>query len=289
LYKDRESQLRAIEKTFEDVKVPVNEHYSKPGVVAIQELSLFPDFDLWKYPFAQVIFDADPAPVGQSAETQTEQMSQALIRGMMDESGEQFVAYFLPTEDTLTKRRRDSEEGCPYVPEEVYDYKLAREYNWTVKNKASKGYEENYFFVFRQDGVFYNELETRVRLSRRRAKEGLPKVPNSRLLVVHREQTEQEEAAQNSRLVQLQTIQEEDEAAVAAAAEGDEQQNEANDKMEENGEQEEQAAASGDEDANGGEEESDGRKSENESEHSGDGAAGNSSGDDSDEVQSDDS
>ena len=42
-----------------------------------------------------------------------------------------------------------------------YDYKLAREYNWTVKNKASKGYEENYFFVFRPEGVFYNELETR--------------------------------------------------------------------------------------------------------------------------------
>jgi len=42
-----------------------------------------------------------------------------------------------------------------------YDYALAREYNWNVKNKASKGYEETYFFVFRDDGVYYNELETR--------------------------------------------------------------------------------------------------------------------------------
>jgi hypothetical protein len=42
-----------------------------------------------------------------------------------------------------------------------YDYTLAREYNWNVKNKASKGYEETYFFVVREDGVFYNELETR--------------------------------------------------------------------------------------------------------------------------------
>jgi len=39
--------------------------------------------------------------------------------------------------------------------------RLAREYNWNVKNKASKGYEENYYFVFREDGVYYNELETR--------------------------------------------------------------------------------------------------------------------------------
>lgn len=46
LYKDRESQLAAIEKTFEDVKTQVNEHYSKPGVVAIQELPLSPDFDV---------------------------------------------------------------------------------------------------------------------------------------------------------------------------------------------------------------------------------------------------
>ena len=43
-----------------------------------------------------------------------------------------------------------------------YEYKLAREYNWNVKNKASRGYEENYFFVFRSGrGVYYNELETR--------------------------------------------------------------------------------------------------------------------------------
>ena len=32
----------------------------------------------------------------------------------------------------------------------------------------SKGYEENYFFVFRDDAVTYNELETRVQLRKRR-------------------------------------------------------------------------------------------------------------------------
>lgn len=65
--------------------------------------------------------------------------------------------------------------GSPFSPQERngavdlvplilirYDYKIAREYNWNVKNKASKGYEENYFFIFREgDGVYYNELETR--------------------------------------------------------------------------------------------------------------------------------
>lgn len=79
----------------------------------------------------------------------------------MDESGEQFVAYFLPTEETLEKRRRDFSNSVEYEDEEEYEYKMAREYNWNVKSKASKGYEENYFLVIRQDGVYYNELETR--------------------------------------------------------------------------------------------------------------------------------
>ena len=45
--------------------------------------------------------------------------------------------------------------------EAEYDYVMHREYNWNVKNKASKGYEENYFFITRDDKVYYNELETR--------------------------------------------------------------------------------------------------------------------------------
>lgn len=78
----------------------------------------------------------------------------ACCRGVMDESGEQFVAYFLPLEETLEKRRRDFTAGIDYADDEEYEYKMAREYNWNVKSKASKGYEENYFLVMRQDGVY---------------------------------------------------------------------------------------------------------------------------------------
>lgn len=80
IYTDRESQLEAIEKTFTDVKVPLNMHYSKPGVHVVEELPVYPDFDLWKYPCAQVIFDSDPAPVGRPVPAQLEEMSQAMIR-----------------------------------------------------------------------------------------------------------------------------------------------------------------------------------------------------------------
>jgi RNA polymerase II-associated factor 1 len=88
IYKDRDSQIAAIEKTFVDAKLPVEEHFNKPGVYATETLSLYPDFSLWKNPCAQVIFDSDPAskprPSGQSStkpSAHTEEMSQAMIRG----------------------------------------------------------------------------------------------------------------------------------------------------------------------------------------------------------------
>ncbi len=41
-----------------------------------------------------------------------------VFRGMMDESGEQFVAYFLPTEETMRKRKADFVEEVEYTPEQ---------------------------------------------------------------------------------------------------------------------------------------------------------------------------
>lgn len=210
LYKDRDSQIKAIEKTFHNATVPITKHYSKPGVTPVEVLPVFPDFDLWKHPFAQVIFDSDPAPKNTNTSAQVEEMSQAMIRGAVDESGEQFVAYFLPTEETRTKRKRDQEDNVLYQPDDVYDYVLAREYNWNVKNKLSKGYEETYFFVFRDDVVYYNELETRVRLSKRR-KLGATQVAKSRLIVKHRDLFDKEIAAQDARLLMLEVPQEEEE------------------------------------------------------------------------------
>lgn len=172
LYLDREAQIKAIEKTFEDNSIEITKHYSKPGVVPVEILPVLPDFENWKYPCAQVIFDFDPAPINKGTAAAIEEMSQAMIRGVMDESGEQFVAYFLPTDDTMDKRRRDFTNDIIYEDDEEYEYKMAREYNWNVKSKASKGYEENYFFVLRNEGIYYNELETRVRLSKRRQKVG---------------------------------------------------------------------------------------------------------------------
>ncbi|XP_026490376.2 RNA polymerase II-associated factor 1 homolog [Vanessa tameamea] len=211
LYMDRDSQIKAIEKTFEDNKKPIEKHYSKPGVTPVEVMSVFPDFDMWKYPCAQVIFDSDPAPADKNIAGQIEAMSQAMIRGVMDESGEQFVAYCLPTEDTIQKRRRDIAENIPYLDGDTYEYKMAREYNWNVKSKASKGYEENYFLVVRNHCIYYNELETRVRLSKRRARAGAAAQALTRLVVTHRPLSAPEHRMLRLREKQLEPPQEEDE------------------------------------------------------------------------------
>uniref|UniRef100_A0A8D0DST1 RNA polymerase II-associated factor 1 homolog n=1 Tax=Salvator merianae TaxID=96440 RepID=A0A8D0DST1_SALMN len=212
IYKDRDSQIAAIEKTFEDAQKTISQHYSKPRVTPVEVMPVFPDFKMWINPCAQVIFDSDPAPKDTSGAAALEMMSQAMIRGMMDEEGNQFVAYFLPVDDTMRKRKRDQDEEMDYAPEDVYEYKIAREYNWNVKNKASKGYEENYFFIFREgDGVYYNELETRVRLSKRRAKAGVQSGTNAVLVVKHRDMNEKELEAQEARKAQLENHEPEEE------------------------------------------------------------------------------
>ena len=69
-----------------------------------------------------------------------------------------------------------------------YNYKLIREYTWSVKKNTDL--EENCNFIFRDDGVYYNTLATRVRLNKRRAKGG--KISNIRLAVKYRNYTRDE-------------------------------------------------------------------------------------------------
>lgn len=44
---DRDSQIKAIEKTFEDNKKSIERHYSKPNVVPVEILPVYPDFKVF--------------------------------------------------------------------------------------------------------------------------------------------------------------------------------------------------------------------------------------------------
>ena len=97
-----------------------------------------------------------------------------------------------------------------YDEDTEYEYKMSREYNWNVKSKANKGYEENYFVVERNGGLFYNELETRVRLTKRRLKAG-QQASNSKLVVKHRPLNKQELKMQRYRERNLEPPNEDEE------------------------------------------------------------------------------
>lgn len=112
---------------------------------------------------------------------------------------------------------------------------MTREYNWNVKSKTSKGYEENYFFIFddKDKRVYYNELETRVRLSKRRSKTE-SHATNSKLVVKHRPPVEQEEYLQKLRLRMLEKPMDDDDEDEKNAGDDDQESNK-NDEDEERG------------------------------------------------------
>ena len=52
-------------------------------------------------------------------------------RGMMDENNEQFVAYFLPSPYTITKREEDERDGISFRPdEELSDFRASSVCVW---------------------------------------------------------------------------------------------------------------------------------------------------------------
>lgn len=192
---DKESQVRAINQTFEAAQQPIREHPNKPGVHATRVMPLFPDYENYKYFFAYVRFDNEPLDSSKS-----DQMSQAIIRGAYDqELQESFVVYFLPTEVTMTDRLLDQRNGLNYTEGKEYEYKSSREYSWSAKQNDQS---DHFFFVFRDDEVYYNRLSMDVVLKKRRNKSQNATI--STLVVKNREMDEEELEGQRGKLVQLE-------------------------------------------------------------------------------------
>lgn len=194
IFLDKDSQIKAINETFEAAQRPIERHPTKPGVTAKRVMPLLPDFDTWKYLFAHVKFDNEPADASKA-----DQMSQAIVRGAYDEElQENFVVYFLPTEVTMADRLLDQNNGLEYTDGKEYEYKSSREYTWSAKpgNDA-----DDFFFIVRDDTVFYNKLSMEVTLKKRRNKSQNASV--STLVVKNREMNSEEIENQEEKLKQL--------------------------------------------------------------------------------------
>lgn len=194
IFLDKESQIKAIDKTFEAAQKPIEKHPTKPDVQASRILPLFPDYDMWKFIFAHVKFDNEPAD-----SSKADQMSQAIVRGAFDEElQENFVVYFLPTEVTMADRLLDQNNGLEYTEGKEYEYKSSREYTWSAKQD---NHGDDFFFSFRDDAVYYNRLSMEVTLKKRRNKSQNATI--STLVVKNREMNEEEHQGQEEKLEQL--------------------------------------------------------------------------------------
>lgn len=194
VFLDKESQIKAINETFEAAKKPINKHPTKHDVHATRVLPLLPDFETWKYYFAHVKFDSEPADP-----SKTDQMSQAIMKGAYDDdTNENFVVYFLPTEVTMTDRLIDQSNGLDYTEGKEYEYKSNREYTWSAK-QCNDG--DDFFFVFRDDAVYYNRLSMEVTLKKRRNK--CQSQASSTLVVRYRDLNAEEIECQEEKMVQL--------------------------------------------------------------------------------------
>lgn len=192
VFLDKDSQIKAINATFEAAKTTIDKHPTKPDVHATRVLPLLPDFDIWKYYFAHVKFDSEPADP-----TKTEQMSQAIMKGAYDdETKENFVIYFLPTEITMTDRLLDQRNGMGHTEGKEYEYKSTRDYCWSAKTNLL----DDFFFVFRDDAVYYNRLSMEVTLKKRRIKN---QGASSTLVVKHRDLNDDELNGQEEKLKEL--------------------------------------------------------------------------------------
>lgn len=195
IFLDKESQIKAINQTFEAAQRPIVKHPTKPDVYATREMPLLPDFETWKYSFAHVKFDNEPGDY----QTQADQMSQAIIRGAYDEElQENFVVYFLPSEVTMADRLLDQNNGLDYTEGKEYEYKSSREYTFLAR-QDNQG--DDFFFVFRDDNVYYNRISMDVSLKKRRNKS--QNTAPSTLVVRNREVTEEELEGQKEKLAQL--------------------------------------------------------------------------------------
>uniref|UniRef100_A0AC34GMZ1 RNA polymerase II-associated factor 1 homolog n=1 Tax=Panagrolaimus sp. ES5 TaxID=591445 RepID=A0AC34GMZ1_9BILA len=88
-------------------------------------------------------------------------MERAIIQGLTDNKGASFVAYYAPTDDSLEKLVKTEKTGEHLDDDDRLEYKLGREYIWSVRNEATRGFEPNYFFCFRDGKAFYNCMDTR--------------------------------------------------------------------------------------------------------------------------------
>ena len=114
---DTAGKIAHIEQTFESAKkalLSTLKHPKNPNLSASEIFPIFPDFDLWANPNIMVSFDADPIEKNsRSGENAEISMEEAILKPIVShiDSQDQWVAYYLPTKNSVEKFKRLREDN----------------------------------------------------------------------------------------------------------------------------------------------------------------------------------
>uniref|UniRef100_A0A1I7UAW1 RNA polymerase II-associated factor 1 homolog n=1 Tax=Caenorhabditis tropicalis TaxID=1561998 RepID=A0A1I7UAW1_9PELO len=198
LYRDKQSQIDAINKTFEDVRKPVTQHHTKKDLKPVEECYIFPDFDHWKHLFTYVQFDGDTITTELEGAEKRQAQESSVIKAMEFED-QQFAGVFVPSIDCLNNMMEDLEMDRSYDADKKYEFLLSREYTWKMEQLPPRD-RDVFVFYNRRNTFQYDEIDTNVKMTRRR---NMCLSRKSKLTITYRPFNEAEENDMQKRIAEL--------------------------------------------------------------------------------------
>ncbi|KDP40860.1 hypothetical protein JCGZ_24859 [Jatropha curcas] len=166
---NRESQIKAIEASFEASKLPPV-HATNKKLKPVEILPLLPDFDRQGDKFVMVTFDNSPtadsetySKLDQSVRDACESkavMKACVATGSDPAKSEKFLAYMVPSPNELSKDMYDESEDL--------SYNWVREYHWDVRGDDAND-PTSFLVSFDDEAARYVPLPTKINLRKKRA------------------------------------------------------------------------------------------------------------------------
>ncbi|KAJ8756004.1 hypothetical protein K2173_024549 [Erythroxylum novogranatense] len=171
-HNNRETQIKAIEESFEVSKLPPV-HATNKGLQPVEIMPLLPDFDRYEDKFILAQFDGAPTvdsesygkldqSVREACEAQAV-MKACVTSGSVSGKVEKFLAYMAPAPNELSKDIYDESEDILYT--------WVREYHWDAQGDDAND-PTTYVVSFDETESRYLPLPTKITLKKKRATEG---------------------------------------------------------------------------------------------------------------------
>ena len=126
-----QDRIEAIEESFvkaAKVNLATLKHPSDPNLTAMEMVPIFPDFEFWPNEYTLASYDEDPLVKADDAQ-HDDKLESSILKPLVNPTDQSmFLAYYTPTDDTLTKlaekRSRYNEFGEDDDDQNVIDIDL---------------------------------------------------------------------------------------------------------------------------------------------------------------------